>query len=59
MHSRWIRRACATALFGVMIVSASPAGALIESFRDLRPVHFNPDGTMDCAKWCGLLESCC
>jgi hypothetical protein len=46
-------------LLGVLILSASPAGALIESFRDFRPVHFNPDGTMDCAKWCGLLESCC
>ena len=59
MRSRLVRRSFATVLFGVLILSASPAGALIESFRDLRPVHFNPDGTMDCAKWCGLLESCC
>jgi hypothetical protein len=42
-----------------LIVSASPAGALVESFRELVPVRFHPDASMDCAKWCGLLESCC
>jgi hypothetical protein len=59
MRSRWIRRAVASALLGVLIVSASPAGALVDSFRELRPFSFNPDGTANCGKWCGLLESCC
>jgi hypothetical protein len=59
MRSHVLRRVFTSLLLAGLIVSASPAGALIESFRDLRPVHFNPDGTMDCAKWCGLLESCC
>jgi hypothetical protein len=59
MRSRWVHRAFGSALLGVLIVSASPAGAIVESFREIRPYSFNPDGTMNCGKWCGLLESCC
>ncbi len=39
--------------------AATPARAWYLEPRDLYPKRFNPDGAMDCARWCGLLESCC
>ena len=39
------------------IGAATPAAAL--ELRDLRVQSANGDGTFICARWCGLLESCC
>jgi hypothetical protein len=59
MRSHLLRRALTSMLLIGLMVPASPAGALVESFRELVPIRFHPDASMDCAKWCGLLESCC
>lgn len=39
------------------IGAATPAAAM--QLRDLRIQSANGDGTFTCARWCGLLESCC
>jgi len=59
MNSRLIRRVCTAVLLAVAGFSVSPARAYYVAGRDLVPVRFHADGSMDCAKWCGLLESCC
>ncbi len=54
-----IRKSLLAAAFLLAASAATPASALYLEGRDLYPKRFNPDGSMDCARWCGLLESCC
>ena len=57
--SSLIRRSLVAAALATLALSVSPAQALYTDMRDLYPKSFNPDGTFNCARWCGLLESCC
>jgi hypothetical protein len=38
------------------LLAANSAGG---SYRDLYIKTANPDGSLNCARWCGLTEPCC
>jgi hypothetical protein len=46
-------------LIGVAGVGASTLSISAETARDLHLEYANPDGTVNCTKWCGVLEPCC